>query len=411
MDRRAKEKAKFGRVSLAANATADFLGESSSSKEEDSTLVKAESFPVVSLLDDTPPNKSEEQLNPPSELSTSLPQLPSPPQLQLVTDTSTLSWSSNSPIEPPPDSAASYSSSGLPAVSAGIALPTTVNMGLGSGSADLHSLRRGSLPVMTNMLGHTPTSADVDTIDPLVRRCSVDTSLQRLASNPYATFAKAKNRALYGPGVGVTVPGNIAPSNTNREDVPQYHLMPHYGPQRLQRRFVSSSALSAAAQYSSYLQHTGDNRRFSMDSRVSRIGSMQMMRHSPPPSPLSTYGSAVRASLPETHLYSLAARPVASPIPGPLPMPGFQFGAASSTTPPMESPSSADSERNSPDSLRSFSYGGEDDGQTSPSYEPYSSRFGSVASVSTSDSSINSAFYAGIGASAVEHTERRDPSW
>ncbi len=406
MDRRAKEKAKVGRVSLAANPAEEFLDESSSSKEEDSTRVKSESFSIDSLFEDTPADESRDQLNTslssPSDSATSLPQLPSPPQLHVVTDTSALSWSTNSPIEPPPDSAASYTSPGLPAASLSIALPTNVNMRLGS--ANMYSHRRGSLPVTANMLCHTPTSVDVDSMDPLVRRRSVDTSLQRLASNPYATFARAKNCALYGPGVGVADPDNPTNSGTHSEDVP-YHLVPHYGPQRLQRRFVSSSALSAAAQFGS--SHTAGSRRFSMDSRVSRIGSMQRMRHSPSPSPLSTYGSGVRASLPETHLYSLAARPVASPIPGPLPMPGFQFGAAT-TTPPMESPSSADSERNSPDSLRSFGYGEDDEGHTSPSYETYSSRFSSVASISTSDSSINSAYYA---APSIEHSGRPDPSW
>jgi hypothetical protein len=75
-------------------------------------------------------------------------------------------------------------------------------------------------------------------------------------------------------------------------------------------------------------------------------------------------------------------------------MPGFQFGAASST-PSIASPSSIDSERNSPDSIRSFSFGGDEENQSSPPYEPYTSRFSSVASITTSESSLNSAYYGG----------------
>jgi len=97
---------------------------------------------------------------------------------------------------------------------------------------------------------------------------------------------------------------------------------------------------------------------------------------------LTPYHAAVRASLPDQHLYAITSRPLVSPIPGPLPAPGYQFGVASST-----SPESIDSERNSPDSLRSFPFRADEfDDESHDAY----SRFGSVASIATSDSSYYS---------------------
>ncbi|KAJ3514804.1 hypothetical protein NLJ89_g2170 [Agrocybe chaxingu] len=157
-------------------------------------------------------------------------------------------------------------------------------------------------------------------------------------------------------------------------------------------------------------QYTG-LRRSSMDSRSMRLSQLSRSYQTPSPSPLTPYNAVIRASLPDSHLYAVSQRPVASPIPGPLPSPGFSFGAASSNTPSMASPSSGDSERNSPDSLRSFTFRGDeteqDDDATSPSYTAYS-RFGSIASIATSESSVNSSYYAEIGGAAVEHAHLED---
>jgi hypothetical protein len=118
-----------------------------------------------------------------------------------------------------------------------------------------------------------------------------------------------------------------------------------------------------------------------------------------------------RASLPDHRLYAVTSRVVGSPIPGPLPSPNFSFGAAS--TPSMASPSSADSERNSPDSLRSFSYpGNEDDGLSSPGFDSYH-RFNSIASVATSDSSVNSSYFSDYGVDPQPdlYNDSRRNSW
>lgn len=410
--RRAKEKARAGRVSLAAKVISSADDELKEEENEDEflDLVKTEAVVTELLLTDEVPSEELNVLNASaSPLSDNNPS--SPPELRVITDSAVFNWTKNDANEPPPDSATSCSSLGPPAVSTGTALP---NNRLGScldlDTEDLYALRRGSLPV-TSALYHSQASHQSHSLDPLVRRCSVDASLQRLALHPYANLARAKNTALYGAGVGVASsdsPGQDVPP-ISADGSPHYHLMNNrlYSTQRLQRRFVSSSALSAAARYgSSSAAHISNLRRLSMDSRALRLSSLQRT-HSPSPSPLSTYSATTRSSLPESHLYSIAARPVGSPIPGPLPTPGFQFGAATSSTPSIASPSSIDSERNSPDSLRSFSFGGDEENQSSPPYEAYTSRFSSVASIATSESSLNSAYY---GGSTVDQ-DRLNAAW
>lgn len=400
--RRAKEKSKAGRVSLAkATSFVDDPKEEENHDEVLYNIVKTEALSTELLLRDETPGQLSSSPSPPSSDTNPPSHAPSPPELRVITDSAVFNWTNNDVNEPPPDSTTSCTSSGLPTFSTCTASPNTC---LDLDSEDLYALRRGSLPV-TSALFRTQVSQTPS--DPLVRRCSVDASLQRLALHPYANLARAKNSALYGAGVGVASSDSASHDvpSIGADGTPHYHLM-NYGPHRLQRRFVSSSALSAAAQYSSSLSTAqySNVRRLSMDSRALRISSLQRMRHSPSPSPLSTYSSISRASLPESQLYSIAPRSVGSPIPGPLPMPGFQFGVA---TPSVASPSSIDSERNSPDSIRSFSFGGDEENQPSPPYDIYTSRFGSVASIATSESSLNSAYYS---ASIVDQ-DRRNSTW
>ena len=216
----------------------------------------------------------------------------------------------------------------------------------------------------------------VDWLDPLARRRSVDASLQRLASNPYAPLARAKNGAVFGPRFGVASPGR----HHQLSRVPygyqtQRHGLPYYPSPHVNVRHSS------------------------MDSRASRFPPRGPS--SPSPAAISPY-LAVRASLPDQSLYTVTSRTIASPIPGPLPSPNFSFGAAS--TPSMASPSSGDSERNSPDSLRSFSFTGEDDEEgVSSSYNSYS-RFGSTVSIASEASS----YYAEIGGPGVEQAPTPD---
>jgi hypothetical protein len=243
-----------------------------------------------------------------------------------------------------------------------------------SNQTNLHVYRRGSLPV--NAYPHTQHSANsppsVDSFDPFSRRLSVDASLQRLANNPYAHLARAKNGAVFG----------------SRVTTPNRHRQVGRAPFGPQRTIPANASMP----------YRLDIRRASMDSRAFRMSPRSAA--SPSPSPLTPY-NAIRASLPDHNLYAIPSRPIPSPIPGPLPSPNFSFGAAS--TPSMASTSSGGSERNSPDSLQSFTYRGEELDEDDVTYASYDSRFGSITSIATSDSSINSAYYSDIAGYIPEH--------
>lgn len=400
MCRRAKEKSKAGKTMGASKGHGHAHGLDHLKEEEDLNtplIIKDEATPTEPLFADLQSDESQDAFSRSPSTSTS------PPQLHVITDATNFSWH-DSPADQPPDSASSSFAPSRPAmVSSRTVPPSAFHRGAGGPGTDpLYSLRRGSLPA--NAFPHPQSSSEIDVFDPLVRRRSVDASLQRLASNPYADLARAKNKALYGAGVGVVESGGI-PHRVG----PNGSIGParHHSIGRLPYGYQQRRAPSAFPMQ----EHHDGMRRFSMDSRAGRFAPLSRMHQTPSPSPLTPYNAVVRASLPDSHLYSVTSRPLAPPIPGPLPSANFQFGAASST-PSMPSPSSGDSERNSPDSLRSFNFRGEeqDDDLTSPSYDAYSSRFGSIASIATSESSVTSAYYAELGGSAVEQADRRD-SW
>ncbi|KAJ7739289.1 hypothetical protein B0H14DRAFT_2542662 [Mycena olivaceomarginata] len=219
----------------------------------------------------------------------------------------------------------------------------------GDAPFDLPSLhmvqsRRGSLPV--NALGHSGYAPPlVDPLDPLARRRSVEASLVRLTSNPYAIIARAKNNALI---------------ETQR--------LPHGRRPYLNHIIYMTCSGMPHLSTVPMQQHT---RHSSMDARGYRFPS------SSSPSPLSPY-HAVRASLPDHRLYSVLSRNISAPIPGPLPNPSFSFGFANA---------SSDSERNSPVDFSGFSFPRDDadtEDDSSASYQM--SRFGSIASESTATS-------------------------
>ncbi|TFK44855.1 hypothetical protein BDQ12DRAFT_717998 [Crucibulum laeve] len=365
-NRRAKEKSKVLKVKGALKDKSDNAKEEESlsplSLKEDSLAPESPSEVGQGPTEHDAPDQSD------ASTQVSSPAIPSPPQLHVITDASDAAWQ-NSPVDPPPDSAS------LPIP------PHTFPQ-----NNDLYSQRRGSLPANAFLQPNqgSDISPLVDCFDPLARRRSVDASLQRLANNPYAYLARAKNGALFGPSYGVAPTGRYNHHHHHQQlsRMSRPHLPHHTSmPQNLAMR------------------------RSSMDSRAFHRFSPRTAL-SPSPSPLSPY-HAIRASLPDQQLYAVTSRSIASPIPGPLPSPHFSFGDAS--TPSLTSPSSGDSERNSPDSLRSFTFRNddhdEDDRTSAASYDPYS-RFNSITSIATSESSVNSAYYSEIGAS--EHDYNAD---
>ncbi|KAG6812021.1 hypothetical protein H0H92_004683 [Tricholoma furcatifolium] len=224
---------------------------------------------------------------------------------------------------------------------------------------NIHSYRRGSLPVNVFPSAElSPQSPSLDEFDPYARRCSVDASLQRLATNPYAPLARAKNGAIYGPRA-------IAPIRRPFCRTP-YNPTP---------RIASSASMP-----------------YRLDMRRASVGNFRVSPHStasPSPSPLSPY-NGIRASLPDHSLYAVSPRAVSSPIPGPLPSPNFSFGAAN--TPSMVSASSGDSDY-SPEPQYTYRENEHDEDEGTPASYYSLSRFGSIASIATSDSSVNSAYF------------------
>ncbi|KAJ7647181.1 hypothetical protein FB45DRAFT_1051717 [Roridomyces roridus] len=182
--------------------------------------------------------------------------------------------------------------------------------------------RRGSLPVNALSYGNSL----VDPLDPLARRRSVDASLVRLANNPYAPLARAKN-GLVTQRLSQGRQHHLSASNTTTATPP--------------------STLMATV----LLLHLH-------------------LPRCPPTTP-------VRASLPDHSMY---ARNISAPISGPLPSPGFSFGM------PTASP---DSERNSPVDFSGFSFP-RDDADTDDGSTSYQTRFSSIASASSSTSAYYS---------------------
>ncbi|KAJ7178337.1 hypothetical protein C8R43DRAFT_1056641 [Mycena crocata] len=313
-NRRAKEKTKAAKGALKPALTKDGDSHSPSprsSEDPDACESPSDALPELSTSSSPSPTATD------------------PPQLHVVTDSADSSWQGSPVIETPEDPA--------------FDLP----------SIHMAQSRRGSLPVNALSSYGAPL---VDSLDPLARRRSVDASLVRLASNPYAQMARAKNNALIATQ---RLSHGRQQHHLNRTPYMTRPGMPHRSTVPLQQQ-----------------QHT---RHASMDSRGYRIPP------SPSPSPLSPYG-AVRASLPDHHLYPVSSRNISAPIPGPLPNPGFSFGMANA---------SPDSDRQSPVDFSGFSFPRDDGADTeddgSASYQI--SRFSSIAS----ESSATSAYFSEVG--------------
>ncbi|KAK0212810.1 hypothetical protein DFS33DRAFT_68452 [Desarmillaria ectypa] len=336
-NRRAKEKTKAGKAAnrAAAAVTTDNQNADLTSSPSDPDGISDSQLP--SYLRDIAGLAGSHE---------SSPATPSPPRLHVFTgaDSSTSSSWQSSPVVTPED----------PAFLGQLGDPN-----------DAHRFRRGSLPV--DMVPHSDHTSQgpplVGHLDPFARRLSVDASLHRLASNPYAHLARTKNTTGHG--------SRLVSHSNNRHPLNRISSIPYPRPEL-------PHIASAPSNGSFHGRHV------SADSRGFHYASQGI--------PVSSFHAA-RASLPDSNLYAFSSRMPASTIPGPLPSPDFSFGVASTSSPSLTPPSSADSERSSPDPNRSFTFQSEDseDDRTS-SYEALS-RFGSITSVATSDTSNASVYY------------------
>ncbi|TDL25933.1 hypothetical protein BD410DRAFT_836636 [Rickenella mellea] len=248
------------------------------------------------------------------------------------------------------------------------------------------SLRRGSLPthVGSGIYPPPPSAFRVRShgngvagslgpggmvgFDPFARRLSLD----RLAAHPYAHLAVAANGAVFGPngmsGRRTVINGrNHSPSHT---------------PQPIRPDLPSS---------------------YNNGHETEQMRPELMHRASMPPPQINA------ANQRDGHVYALSSRAYQAPIPGPLPAPDFSFGTPTSAV-------TGESDIASFSFPRESDLDGETEEGSAASYDAFSSRFGSIASIASvpeSDSSATSAYYSEVGSfeippsSALSHPQQQ----
>ncbi|KAG9316276.1 hypothetical protein JVU11DRAFT_2306 [Chiua virens] len=352
--RRAKEKALRKRVS---GGDQDKDASPSIQKSPPSRDASPNDSSNSSTATEKPPRQTEHDISAPPSTEPS-----SSPVLKL---------SCSPPLIPLSPSTAWPSSSGTPVD----ILPHIRPLGLDPNGQDqdLYSARRGSLPAV--MPSQPPTGPSVMQLPVHYpdRRKSMDVSFYRLMNHPFARIAKEKNEALF---------------------LPKSPAFPCW---------LYTSQLGAFVWHGAWCGSPPDKRPCVPASAPDALPSCRPLQSHP--APLRRFS--------DNRLYAITSRTLSPPIPGPLPTPDFQFGNPSSTSPSNASPTPGDVESpsvplqsQSPEIAQlqrwSFPRSREPDQDTedSGSYSGLS-RFGSVASVSGSDSS---AIYSDVSSCvAVDH--------
>ena len=259
---------------------------------------------------------------------------------------------------------------------------------------DLYSARRGSLPAV---MPSQPITAPNMTQSPVHypdRRKSMDVNFFRLMHHPFARFAKEKNEALY------LSKSPLSPAGSTQANLAR----------------PSGAVLGIGP-----IRTNGHGYRPTLSHRASEPQVFAPIR--PPFPPVPETGPLPPQPAPsrrfsDNRLYAITSRPLTSPIPGPLPTPDFQFGNPSSGSPSNGSPTPGEVESpsvplQSPDiaQLQRWSFPRpretDQDTEDSGSYSGLS-RFGSVASVTGSDSS---AMYSDVSSCvAADHIGYDAPS-
>ncbi|KIY66866.1 homeobox-domain-containing protein [Cylindrobasidium torrendii FP15055 ss-10] len=195
-------------------------------------------------------------------------------------------------------------------------------------------LRRGSLPINI-------AAAKSPSLEPFNRRFSVDTSYLRQGAHGYLGIGRTKGSRPSGLRGAPYPRPEIVPAAAE-------HHSDYYTQEAVAQQYHSPSADGPAAHYTF------------------------------PPQP-SHHG----APFLDNDRYAYSVRPMPSTLPGPLPSPSFSFGVATSMAAHQETDPTA-----SPDPVRNHGFQGDDsEDDHGSSYDAFS-RFGSLASVGTSDSSV-----------------------
>ena len=180
---------------------------------------------------------------------------------------------------------------------------------------DLYSTRRGSLPAMPSL----PAVQGADALHPSLqlvdRRNSLDVNCYRLMQHPFARIAKEKNEALFAKSP-LSPPGSTQAVTRGPSAVRTVsHPVHPYSRPLLAHRASEPHAWAPLR------------------------GQFPPVPEGGPSLSVSTSPSVPSRRQYDTRLYAITARTLPSPGPGPLPAPDFQFGEPSSaSTPPNASP-------------------------------------------------------------------------
>ncbi|EGN99858.1 hypothetical protein SERLA73DRAFT_72643 [Serpula lacrymans var. lacrymans S7.3] len=365
-NRRAKEKQQLKRVQAHAStspAATHFSQNSSSPRDispihESSSSSTATEVPSPAVDDHYDPQPTQTPEFPPSVPSSPAPDAPA----QLAPDSAPPSWHSS------------------PTATDLISHPVRQTIPEESQDEQLLSIRRGSLPVITRSQSFANGSHIPPSIDSMGRRKSMDTSLYRLMHHPFARVAKEKNEALY----------THSPLSSPSQSLQPMAREATVGP-------IRNGGTHIAVPFTP--NRPGLAHRASMPH-------VFVPPRPPRASDASMYASHVSARRFSDNRQFVPQRTVSSPIPGPLPSPGYSFGNPSSPSATSPCPGELDGgggggEMYSSDisRLQQWSFPADDrdeDDVTSTSHGGLS-RFSSIASVAGSESSNTSAFYSDVG--------------
>ena len=305
----------------------------------------------------------------------------SPTSGQDFQSTSTSSTASSSPESSPirqSHPSISFEHGGMPSWTAPQSLspdiPKYEQPGPPQAPADVYH-RRPSLPTVIRSPAAIPSSG-LGTPSGPVNLTARRGSVERLGGNPYARFLMSRANSHH------PRPTSLRGSHDRgslREEVspPAFDMA--------QLPFTAADRSRSMLGHRASMPHvfTGAD----MQRRASVPGDLQGV---------STH------RMPDRRMYAISSRTISAPIPGPLPAPNFSFGPPADS-PAASSPVPADNEGGDyldhvPE-LTNFTFGPRaddndtEDDVTSVSYDAMSSRFGSIASI---ESSNTSAYYSDV---------------
>ncbi|KIK97125.1 hypothetical protein PAXRUDRAFT_10369 [Paxillus rubicundulus Ve08.2h10] len=190
--------------------------------------------------------------------------------------------------------------------------------------SDPYNTRRGSLPAVMPSQPMTGPDATQPPQHYPDRRKSVDVNFSRLVHHPFARFAKEKNEALCHPKSPLSPPGSGQATVMRSPS----GVMGSIGP-------IRGTGHSAYSHPRPPLAHRASEPYVFASGRPA----VSLVQESGSPLHPPTVGSR---RMSENPMYAFTSRTLSSPIPGPLPTLGYQFGDPQSASPSNASPTPTD---------------------------------------------------------------------